>query len=102
MSAVSRNVHLRNSCSGSVAIHPHPVQPDLCRLGTVVGVRGLLEPSVFERLLGRYSLRLVVDEDSLQQIQKVLQEGVAGGDDVLRTVRTRIGVGRTGTAQTDL
>lgn len=57
--------------------------PDLGRLGAVVD-GGLLEPGMLERVLGRDSLLRVVEEDSTQQVQKLLVEARVGRDDVLR------------------
>lgn len=61
-----------------------PVQADLGRLGPVVGGGQLGEPRVVEGLLGGDALRGVVHEDPLEKVAEVLEERVAGREDVLQ------------------
>lgn len=69
--------------SCTLLLHSYPLQADLSRLGAVVRLSHLFEPGVVQGLLRSDTLGRVVDEDLLEQIDKVLEECVVAGDDVL-------------------
>lgn len=59
------------------------LDPNLGRLGTIVGVSNLTEPRMIQGLLSSDTLRGVINKDLRKQIQEVLEEGVIRWDDVL-------------------
>lgn len=67
-------------------LHARALQADLSRFGAVVGVGRLAEPGMIQRFPGCDALCRVVDEDPLEQVQEVLEEGIVLRDDFLRLV----------------
>lgn len=65
------------------SLRPHPFQLDLGSLRPIVRVSRLLEPGVLKSLLGRDTLRRIVDEDLLEKILEVFQKWRIARDDVL-------------------
>lgn len=69
--------------SCTLLLHSYPLQTDLSRLSAIVRLSHLLEPGVVQSLLCSDTLGRVIDEDLLEQIDKVLEESVVARDDVL-------------------
>ena len=61
-----------------------PLQPDLSRLGSVVGMGHLLKPRMVESLFGGDAVSRVVNENLAQQVKEIFKERRVRRDDVLR------------------
>lgn len=60
-----------------------PLSSNPGSFGAIVN-QGFQKPWMLQRVFGRYPCSRIVYEDSPQQVEKLLIEGVSGGDDILR------------------